>query len=413
MQQQVRSFVSGEAARKAQGQYVGIKEMPRLLHCFGWRAGGGKVTGQAFTRVINKRLAGGHAKLPKFGIRDAANFLCQVFHCPKPAFFAAHLGPKIVRRGGIPAWDVDSVGDVSDGHILLRPSRKERPKELPADFPMQAADAVDGPAAAQGQVSHVEILRGVVRILPAQGQQIVDGKAQLFPRVATKETFDKGGRETIKTGRHRRVGGEEVARPRGGQRDLERLPVLLHEIARAFQHGESRVPFVQVTDFGFEAQGGQQPPSAHAEQQFLLEAQLRPASVQLTGDSPVSGKVRGVVAIEQVKLRPADLNLPGAHPDGVTRQGDLQPQPLAVRLAHGCDGQLSGVVIGVEGLLRSITVNHLAKIASLVKQPHSDHRDAQVAGGFELVPGHVAQPAGVNGQRFAQHEFHAEIGDAT
>ena len=34
------------------------------------------------------------------------------------------------------------------------------------------------------------------------------------------------------------------------------------------------------------------------------------------------------------------------------------------------------------------------------------------AGGFELITRHVAEPARVNGQRFAQHEFHAEIRDA-
>ena len=88
-----------------------------------------------------------------------------------------------------------------------------------------------------------------------------------------------------------------------------------------------------------------QPPSADPEQHFLLEAQLRPAPVELAGNSSVSGEVRRVVAVQQVELHPTDLDLPGAQPDRVTGQGDLQPQPLAIRLAQGRDRQLSGIVI--------------------------------------------------------------------
>ena len=125
----------------------------------------------------------------------------------------------------------------------------------------------------------------------------------------------------------------------------------------------------------------------------------------------MSGEVRRVVAVEQIELYPADLDLPGAQPDRVTRQGDLQPQPLTVRLTYRRDGQLSGIVIGEEGLLRSVLVDYLAKIALLIEQPHPDHRHAQVARGFELITCHIAKPARIDGQSFAQHEFHAEISD--
>jgi hypothetical protein len=61
--------------------------------------------------------------------------------------------------------------------------------------------------------------------------------------------------------------------------------------------------------------------------------------------------------------------------------------------------------------LLAISVNHLAKISLLVEQSHTDDRHAQIAGGFELVTSHIAKPARVDGQSFAQHEFHAEICD--
>ena len=39
------------------------------------------------------------------------------------------------------------------------------------------------------------------------------------------------------------------------------------------------------------------------------------------------------------------------------------------------------------------------------------HRDAEIACGFQLIPGDVAESAGVYRQRVAQHELHGEISD--
>jgi hypothetical protein len=46
------------------------------------------------------------------------------------------------------------------------------------------------------------------------------------------------------------------------------------------------------------------------------------------------------------------------------------------------------------------------------EQSHDDDGHANIAGGFELIPGHVAQSARLDGQRSAQHEFNAETRDA-
>ena len=73
--------------------------------------------------------------------------------------------------------------------------------------------------------------------------------------------FDESRSETIKAGGDRRVGGEKISCARGGQRDIEGLRVLLHEVAGAFQHRKGRVPFIQVADFRFDAKGGKQPPA--------------------------------------------------------------------------------------------------------------------------------------------------------
>ena len=304
---------------------------------------------------------------------------------------------------------MDSVSHMADGDFVLRPARKQRKEETPAHFSMQAAHPVHRPAPADRQICHVERLRRVERVLAAKGQQVVKSDAELLLGIPAEVLLDQRGRKTVKTGGHRRVGGEQIARSRDRQGDFERLPCVVHERAGAFQHGERRVSFIQVTDLRREAQRAQQPPAADPEQHFLLEPQFRPAPIQLAGYSPMNGEVRRVIAVQQVQLHPADLGLPGAQPDRVSRQCDLQPQPLAVWLAQRRDRQLSRIVIRVEGLLLSVFVDHLAKIALLVEQPHGGHRHTQIAGGLELIAGHITQPARVNGQSFAQHEFHAEI----
>ena len=125
----------------------------------------------------------------------------------------------------------------------------------------------------------------------------------------------------------------------------------------------------------------------------MFEPQLRAAAIQLAGNSSMRRKVRRVVAVQQVQFDSADLDLPGANPDGVTGQGYLQPQPFAVCLAQGRDRQLPGVVIGKEGLLPAVLVKHLAEIPLLKEQAHADHRHPQVAGGFELIAGYITESA--------------------
>src|SRR5208283_3741431 len=107
-----------------------------------------------------------------------------------------------------------------------------------------------------------------------------------------------------------------------------------------------------------------------------FQPQFRPAPIKLACDASMNGRVRSVIAVQQVELDSANLYLPCTQPDRVSRQHDLQPQPLAVRFTQGRDWQLSGVVIWVESLLRSVPVEHLSKITLLIEQPHTNHRHA-------------------------------------
>ncbi len=158
------------------------------------------------------------------------------------------------------------------------------------------------------------------------------------------------------------------------------------------------------------AASSRQPPSPSASS--CCKPDFRSAAVQLAGDSAVGGEIRRVVRVEQVELHAADLDLPCAQPERIAGQHDLQPQPFAVRLPQRRDRQLAGIVVGEQRPLRAVPVNQLPEISLLIEQPDGDHRHAEIARRLELVAGHVAEAAGVDRQRFAQHELHAEIGDA-
>ncbi len=247
----------------------------------------------------------------------------------------------------IPGGHVDSVGHVPDRHFALRPVREERLEQAPAHLPVQAADAVHRAAAVDGQIGHVEGLRIVARIRSAQRQQVGNRYAELLIRVAAEVLLDESGRETVKSGCHRRVRREQVPRSSDGQCHFERLPGFVHKAASAFQNGKRRMPFVEVTDFRLEAECPEKSPTADPEEQFLLEAQFRPAAVQLARDPAIRRDIGRVVAVQQVKLHPADLDLPGAQPDRVTGQGDLQPQATrrstrATGVIGSCPGSLYG-----------------------------------------------------------------------
>jgi len=65
--------------------------------------------------------------------------------------------------------------------------------------------------------------------------------------------------------RYRRMGSEEIADSSCGQCHFEGLARLFHEAPGAIQHGEGRMPFIQVTDLWLDPERAQQPPSANPE----------------------------------------------------------------------------------------------------------------------------------------------------
>ena len=73
---------------------------------------------------------------------------------------------------------------------------------MPAHLPVQAAHAIHRPAPADCQIRHVEAFRRVVRILAAQGQQIVERYAELLFGISTEVLLDES---TVRNSRSRRL----------------------------------------------------------------------------------------------------------------------------------------------------------------------------------------------------------------
>ena len=77
------------------------------------------------------------------------------------------------------------------------------------------------------------------------------------------------------------MGGEDVARTGGDESLLEGDRVGLHVEAGPLENGERRVALVQVAHVGSDAQLLEQPPSADAERDLLLEPHLGAPAVQV------------------------------------------------------------------------------------------------------------------------------------
>ena len=276
---------------------------------------------------------------------------------------------------------------------------------------MQSADTVDCSAATHRQIRHVERFEVIVRILAAQRQQIPQADIQRIGRIARQILLHQRGCEPIETGGYCGMRGEHVARARRDQRRIEWHAIVEHEHARAVQYGQRGMPFIQMAHIGAQIQGIEQAPAADAEHDLLLQPKLGAAAIELAGDATACGVIRNVIAVEQVQLQAADPDLPGAQPEPVAGHADLQAQPFALRRAHRSDRQLARIVVRVEGLLRALLIDQLAEVALLVEQSHPDHRHPEIARRLELIARDVAQAAGIDWQRLAQHEFHAEVCD--
>jgi hypothetical protein len=121
--------------------------------------------------------------------------------------------------------------------------------------------------------------------------------AELCFGISTEVLLDKSWSRTVKSCGHRCMCGKEITGPRRGHCYIERAPGLFHETPSAFQNGKRSMTLIQMTDLGTEPKRAEQLASADAQQQFLLEAQLRSTAIQFARNTSMSREVCCVIAV--------------------------------------------------------------------------------------------------------------------
>ena len=174
VQQQVRPLVGRKAPRKAQCQRVGIKQMFRLVNRLGRRAGGGQLPGQSLTGIFTRDLLAAMRNCQSVASETRRMSCSRVSVVPSQRSFpqASVQRSSAGAESQVGMWT--PLVTCPTGTSSCGQCGKERLKEMPAHFSMQATHAIDRPAAPDSQIGHVETFRRVVRVLAAQGQQIVE-----------------------------------------------------------------------------------------------------------------------------------------------------------------------------------------------------------------------------------------------
>ena len=160
-----------------------------------------------------------------------------------------------------------------------------------------------------------------------------------------------------------------------------------------------------------QAQGAQGPHSADTQDDFLLDAGVDVATVQLIGNGAIHRAVVRNIAVEKEHANMAGLGLPNLERDPPVGDSDVNVQFLAGAVARGLQGQVGECGRRVVGDLFALPVNGLIEVALTIQHAHGHERNRKVAGGLAVIPRQNAQAAGIDGQALVQAEFGAEIGN--
>src|SRR5260370_20703597 len=157
----------------------------------------------------------------------------------------------------------------------LRPSRKQRLEDSPADLAVQLTYAVNGSANAKGEIGHVERLGQICAVTPPESEQVLERDGKLFVRVRPKVLFHQVRRKTVEARINGCMGCEKIAGTSYGQGQIERSFVVGHVRPGSLKNAKRGVPFIQMTNLRLQAQSTQKPPPSTTQDKLLLQAQYR------------------------------------------------------------------------------------------------------------------------------------------
>ena len=347
------------------------------------------------------------AHAPEFGVADPVD--------AGPGAALLHLVHADLALGDLedlprhPAVDVHAVRDRRDRDLGAVEARPQVGEHLPRHDAVQQRNAVRLPAQPQPHVGHVEDV-GVS--LNSEIQDALDRDAL----DAAEVIADVRAVEPVDAGRDRGVGREHRSGADGLHGLVEAEPLLLDQLADAFDPEETGVAFIGVEDrrrrcSGDLAVGPDGPHAADPEQQLLLQAVILAAAVEPVGDQAGGGVVLLDVRVEHQQRYATN----GGDPDlGMQDPALRQVERDAHRLPVALEG-LYRQTLRIEGRvalkLPTVARERLAEVAGSVEQADADDRDAEVARCLEVVAGQNTETARVLRQDFGDAELRREVAD--
>src|SRR5580704_1914824 len=103
-----------------------------------------------------------------------------------------------------------AIGDMTNRHFRIGPTRKKKLKDPAAHCAMQTTDPVDRATPTDGQVSHIERLIRIVCPCTAQSEQIAQANPKPGFRVSPEITLHQAWSEAIEAGRDRSMRRKQI-----------------------------------------------------------------------------------------------------------------------------------------------------------------------------------------------------------
>ena len=116
--------------------------------------------------------------------------------------------------------------------------------------------------------------------------------------------------ESVVSGRHRSVRGEERGSPHYLKSLTEVKVVILNIFTKPLKPGERGVSLVAMVDLRIDAEIPEGSDAADAEQELLLQTVLPVAAVEVIGHLTVLRRVRFIVSVKQIEVCTTNSHLP-------------------------------------------------------------------------------------------------------
>src|SRR5215469_4777223 len=200
--------------------------------------------------MVNENLAAIAAELPDVRVAHGSNVPLHICQGSAPTVFPARRFPEAICFGRVPRRHVHSVSYMRHGHFCLRPPWKQNLENSSADLTVQFTDPVDGAAAPDRQVGHIERFGRILANPPTQCQKLIEGNRKALLSVLPQIALDQLGGEAVEACLYGSVGSKKVTGTSDCKRNIEFLTAIFHVGKRPLQYRECGVTFIEMANLG-------------------------------------------------------------------------------------------------------------------------------------------------------------------